>query len=88
MLKKPIDNYISDIREQGIISPDFRKWLQETALPEAVNAGVKRVIGLANVNIFKQYYINNVFQSVKKIGIPFKMFSTVEDAKEWIKTFD
>jgi hypothetical protein len=32
--KKPIDNYISDIRDQAIISPDYRKWLQEVMMPE------------------------------------------------------
>lgn len=88
MTKKSVDNYISDIRDQGIISPEFRKWLQETALPEAAKAGLKRVVGVANVNIFKQYYINHVFQSAKKFGMPFKFFSTIEEAKEWFKSFD
>lgn len=83
MNKKPVENYISDIRDQGIISPEFRKWLQEVAMPEAAAAGLKRVVGVANVNIFKQYYINNVFQSAKKFGIPFKMFNNIEDAKKW-----
>jgi hypothetical protein len=83
MDKKPVENYISDIRDQGIISPEFRKWLQEVAMPAAAKAGLKRVVGVANVNIFKQYYINNVFQSAKKFGIPFKMFNNIEDAKKW-----
>lgn len=87
MATKPVDNYISDIREQGIISPEFRKWLQETAMPEAARVGLKRVVGVANVNIFKQYYINNVFQSAKKFGIPFKMFGTIEEAKKWFGSF-
>jgi len=88
MGKKPVDNYISDIRDQGIISPEYRKWLQEVAMPEAAKAGLKRVVGVANVNIFKQYYINNVFQSAKKFGIPFKMFNTIEEAKKWFSEFE
>lgn len=88
MTKKPVDNYISDIREQGIIGPDYRKWLQEVAMPEAAKAGLKRVVGVANVNIFKQYYINNVFQSAKKFGIPFKMFNSIEEAKKWFNEFE
>ena len=85
MTKKPVYNYISDIRDQGIIGPDFRKWLQEVAMPEAAKAGLKRVVGVANVNIFKQYYINNVFQSAKKFGIPFKMFNTSKKPKNGSK---
>ena len=87
MGKKPVENYISDIRDQGIISPEFRRWLQEVAMPEAAKAGLKRVVGVANVNIFKQYYINNVFQSAKKFGMPFKMFNTIEEAKKWFREF-
>ena len=87
MKTKPVYNYISDIRDQGIISPDYRRWLQEVAMPEAAKAGLKRVVGVANVNVFKQYYINNVFQSAKKFGIPFKMFNTIEEAKKWFGEF-
>ena len=87
MRKKPVDNYISDIREQAIISPDYRKWLQEVMMPEAAGAGLKRIVGVANVNVFKQYYINNVFQSAKKFGLPFKMFNNIEDARAWFKEF-
>jgi hypothetical protein len=87
MTNKPVENYISDIRNQGIVSPDFRKWLQEVAMPEAAKAGLKRVVGVANVNVFKQYYINHVFQSAKKFGIPFKMFNTIEEAKKWFSEF-
>lgn len=87
MHKKPVLNYISDIRNQGIISPDYRKWLQDTAMPEAARAGLKRVVGVANVNVFKQYYINNVFQSAKKFGVQYKMFNNIEDAKKWFSEF-
>jgi hypothetical protein len=88
MTKNRVENYISDIRDQGIIAPDFRKWLQEVAMPEAAKAGLKRVVGVANVNVFKQYYINNVFNSAKKFGMPFKMFNTPEEAKKWFLEFE
>jgi len=86
--KNQVDNYISDVRNSGIIPPDYRKWLQEIAMPEAAKAGMKRVVAVANVNVFKQYYINHVFQSAKKFGMPFKMFGTVDEAKKWFKGFE
>jgi hypothetical protein len=86
--KKPVDNYISDVRNSGVIPPDFRRWLQESAMPEAAKAGLKRVVAVANVNVFKQYYINNVFQSAKKFGMPFKMFKTIDEAKTWFSELD
>ncbi len=57
-------------------------------MPEAAKAGLKRVVAVANVNVFKQYYINNVFQSAKKFGMPFKMFKTIEEAKSWFAELD
>jgi hypothetical protein len=88
MTKNPVDNYISDIRNQGIVSPEFRKWLEQVAMPEAAKAGLKRVVGVANVNVFKQYYINNVFNSAKRFGMPFKMFNNIDDAKAWFSEFE
>jgi hypothetical protein len=88
MTKSGVENYISDIRNQAIIAPDYRKWLQEVAMPEAAKAGLKRVVGVANVNIFKQYYINKVFNSAKKFGMPFKMFNNTADAKKWFSEFE
>ena len=82
-----VDNYISDIRDQQVISPTYRKWLQEEAFPKAAKAGLKRIVGVANVNVFKQYYINNVFKSAKKFGIPFKIFKTIEESKKWFLSF-
>jgi hypothetical protein len=88
MNKNPVSNYISDIRNQGIVSPEFRKWLEQEAMPAAAKAGLKRVVGVANVNVFKQYYINNVFNSAKRFGIPFKMFHNIDEAKAWFREFD
>ncbi|NOQ23810.1 MAG: hypothetical protein GQ564_00470 [Bacteroidales bacterium] len=85
---KQVENYISDIRNQGVISPDYRKWLQEIAIPDAAKKGLKRIVGVAELNIFKRYYINNVFNSAKKFGMPFKLFDTPEEAKKWFKKFD
>ncbi|RLD42599.1 MAG: hypothetical protein DRI86_11350, partial [Bacteroidetes bacterium] len=61
-----VTNYISDIREQNIIPPDFRKWFQTEILPKAYAAGVKRSAIIFNGNIFKKYYLNNIMNSVKK----------------------
>jgi len=85
---KQVDNYISDIRNQGVISPNYRKWLQEVAIPDAAKKGLKRIVGVTEINIFKKYYINNVFNSAKKFGMPFKFFETPEEAKKWFKQFD
>ena len=83
-----VTNYISDIREQNIIPPDFRKWFQTEILPKAYAAGVKRSAIIFNGNIFKKYYLNNIMNSVKKFGAPIKFFNSIEEAHKWLETFD
>lgn len=33
--------YISDIRDQGVVNPNNRKWFEQVALPQAVSQGLK-----------------------------------------------
>jgi hypothetical protein len=82
--EKPIVNFISDIREQSVITLNDRKWLQDVVIPEAIAYGLKRVIIITNINIFKQFYVNNIFRSTKIFGVPFKMFNSIEKATNWL----
>ena len=79
-------NYMSDIRKQKIVSPQFRKWFQEEAVPRAVKQGLKRGVVVFNGNVFKKYYLNNIMNTTKRFGLPFKFFNTEEKAFKWIDT--
>ena len=81
-------NYISDIRKQRVMSPSFRKWFQETAVPQAVKQGLKRGVVIFSGNVFKKYYLNHIMNTTKKFGLPFKFFSNEDEAIEWIKSFN
>jgi hypothetical protein len=80
-------NYLADIRLQGIVSPDDRKWFQEIIVPMAFNAGVIRGAVVFSGNVFAKYYLNNISGTTKNIGIPLKFFGSKEDAINWFKTF-
>ncbi|MFP3860257.1 MAG: hypothetical protein ACLFUW_05495 [Bacteroidales bacterium] len=82
----PIDNFLSDIRDQGVVSPDHRKWFESYALPTAINeCKLKRAATIFDGNIFKKYYLNMILQVTGKFNLPLKMFNTEEDAIEWIR---
>jgi hypothetical protein len=85
---KPIVSFIDDIREQSIIPLIYRKWLQDFAIPEAVEHGLKRVVIINEINFFKRFYVNNIFQSIKIFGIPFKMFNSIDKAYNWLLKFE
>ncbi len=83
-----IELFLSDIRNQTIVSPDDRKWFQTSALPRAINGGLKKAAVVFNGNVFKKYYLNNIMDSISKFGIPLKFFNSDEEAINWLKTND
>jgi hypothetical protein len=88
MKEKPVVNFISDIRKQSVISLNYRKWLQDFAIPEATEAGLERVVCIANITIIKRFYINKIYKSTKRFGIPIKIFNSIDKAKEWLLKFE
>jgi hypothetical protein len=81
-----IDSFLSDIRNQGVVSPDNRKWFENEALPQAINeCKLKRAAVVFDGNIFKQYYLNMILSVTNKFKLPLKTFNSEEKAYEWIK---
>ena len=79
-----IDYYISDIRNQAIVSPEMRKWFQEVALPRAVAGGLKRAAVIMDGNAFKKYYMNMILQMTNKFGLPLKLVSDFDEAYDFL----
>jgi hypothetical protein len=83
---KTIQSIIVDIRNQKVIPPHFRKWFEEVAVKKAMAQGLQRAIAVSNANVFKKYYLNNILNSTKRFGLPLKIYNSVEEAKEWLKS--
>ncbi len=81
----PADNFLSDIRDQGVVSPENRKWFETEMLPQAIDAGLKRAAVIFDGNVFKKYYLNMIIKVSNKFGLPLKMFNSEEKAIEWFK---
>jgi len=85
---KKAETFFSDTRKQGIINPEQRKWLLEESLPKAVEIGMKRIVVLAEMSVFKRYYLNTIMSTINKVKIPFKIFSDEDKVIQWIKKLD
>jgi hypothetical protein len=81
--KNPMSFIISDVREQGVMPPNYRKWFQEYALVEAVKGGLKKVAVIFDGNVFKKYYLNHIFDSSKKFGVPMIFVGNTAEAYKW-----
>jgi hypothetical protein len=85
--RNPVDGMLSDISNQGIISPENRKWFEKEMMPQAVAAGLKQAAIVTNGNAFKMYYINIILSAVNKFPITTKLFNKREDALAWLAAF-
>ncbi len=79
-----VTRFLSDIREQGVVSPDSRKWFEKEMVPAAVENGLKRAAVVSGSNAFKMYYINIILSSVNKFNLPFKIFNDEAKAIEFL----
>ena len=75
---------LTDTRNQGVVSPENRKWFEKDMLPRGIEVGLKKVAAVTDANVFKRYYLNMLLSSSNKFNVPFKIFSNVEDAKTYL----
>jgi hypothetical protein len=80
----PADFFISDIREQPIISPEDRKWFEKEIIPKAIKQGLKKAVVISTGSAFKKYYLNLILSTTNKFGLPLKIFSDEEEALKWL----
>lgn len=84
--KAPIENYLSNILNQGIVNPESRKWFEQVAMPRAVKQGLKRAAVVFDGNVFKKYYLNLILQATNAYKLPLKFFNSEEEAVKWFSS--
>lgn len=83
----PVENYLSNILNQGIVNPESRKWFEQVAMPRAVKQGLKRAGVVFDGNVFKKYYLNLILQATNAYKLPLKFFNKEEEAFKWFDSF-
>lgn len=84
----PVVNYISDIRNQGIVSPESRKWFEKVAIPRAVEQGLKHAAVVFDGNAFKRYYLSLILQVTDVYHLPLKFFNSLDDVFSWFSSVE
>ncbi len=83
----PVENFLSNILNQGIVNPESRKWFEQVAMPRAIKQGLKRAAVVFDGNVFKKYYLNLILQASNAFKLPLKFFSSEEEAIKWFLSF-
>lgn len=80
------DAIISDIFYQGLIATENRLWLQREIIPEAYQAGVRRVAIVAPGDVFSRFYIESVKSSAQSddTDVELSYFQDLISAQAWL----
>jgi len=80
-------NWVSDISKQGDIEIEDQLWMFNTILPEAAKNGLKRIASIRpGVGDYKvKAYLDAIEANIRKFGIHYKCFRSVQETFEWIQ---
>lgn len=73
--------FYSDIRKQGVVSVEARKYFEEQISPKAQEIGINKTGVVSDASPFKKYYLNTV---IKMTGRPTKICNNPDDALNYI----
>jgi hypothetical protein len=85
IVKNGVSNWISDIRNQGVIAPGDSQWLTKEVLPHVIKAGLNKIAVIMDKDIFKKYYVNNIERAESFGGLTMHYFDSMEHAEEWLE---
>ena len=81
--KHQIIGFYSDIRKQGIVPVEARKYFEKVVSPAAQKQGINKTGVVSDASPFKKYYLNTI---IKMTGRPAKICSDPDDALNYILT--
>jgi hypothetical protein len=78
--------FISDIFYQGLVPTENRMWLQTEILPQAYNAGVRKVGIVAPGDVFSRFYIESVKNGAQAYATDLELcyFLDLISAQAWL----
>jgi hypothetical protein len=86
MREHHVVSYVSDGRKAKVVLPADEKWAREVWLPQAVDAGLKRMaIVTAPTGLSKMAY-EDAAQAMDSHGLSMRTFDSVADATTWALT--
>lgn len=80
-------NWITDMRQQGDISPDDQAWLLLKVLPDAYQSGLRRVAGIVQHDIHSprvKEYLHSIEEKLQASRVDLRYFNDLADARTWM----
>jgi hypothetical protein len=79
--------WISDLTNQGNISPEDQKWMVTTILPEAIRNGLHKIANVHFEGQNNEDYRTRIKETSLKLGAEIEFFTDRKKAEDWIVHF-
>ena len=82
--KNEVRFIISDMRQEGFVSVDDAKWLEEEILKKAIDLGVEKIALINEGTIFSAVYADSIKRKLLKSPVKVQLFDEMNSAKAWL----
>jgi hypothetical protein len=77
--------WVTDMRNQGAISPEDQKWMVTTIFPEAHRNGLIKIAGIYSPDQFNDDYRSRIMEVARQLGVHLLFFTSRKTAEAWIE---
>lgn len=83
--KRPVRKFLVDISNSSVISEEDTTWTARTAIPQAIDNGLKYYGFVLPVNVFTQVSLKNFQEQLNQPSLEIAIFKSIQEAKEWAR---
>jgi hypothetical protein len=85
MNERKADKWLANTKSLGVINPEDHVWFNEVWMPQAMEAGTRRVAMIVSDDVFAQLSMDDIMDEVREIApVRDRFFTTIEEAREWL----
>jgi signal transduction histidine kinase len=77
--------WVSDIRNQGIMSEEDQLWFVQNIVPELVRCGLKRTAIVGADDSVRRDYYESIKKTAAALGFELRVFDSIEDSLFWME---
>ena len=82
---RPVRKFLVDISTSSVISEEDTTWAARTAIPQAIDNGLKYYGFVLPENVFTQVSLKNFQEQLNQPSLEIALFKSLKEAKEWAR---
>lgn len=83
--KKPVTIFLVDISNSSVVKGEDTTWAAKTAIPKAIENGLKYYGFVLPLNVFTQVSLKNFQEQLNQPSLETGIFKSIKEAKAWAR---